>query len=108
MNSCYNSYHLDEVLLEITRPSFAHNVILVEFKAAAPVDISEVSCGQFDDVQFEGLLHEDDVVLRHAKAVEVAREQGGAERNGANLFHLAEGWLLLFFIYNTLVVMLGQ
>lgn len=80
------------------RRHFAYNVISVEFQAAAPVDISEVGCGQFEDIQLEGLLHKDNVVLRHAEAVEVARVQGRAEGNRANLFHLPEGWLFLLSI----------
>lgn len=80
--------------------SFTYNVIFVEFQATAPVDISEVSCGKFEDIQLERLLHKDNVVLRHAKAVEVAWVQGGAERNGANLFHLPQGWLIIPFICN--------
>lgn len=87
-------------ILDKNRRHFAHNVIFVKFQAAAPVNISEVSCGQFEDIQLEGLLHKDNVILRHAEAVEVARTQGGAERNGANLFHLPEGWLRLLFIWN--------
>lgn len=56
--------------------SFAHSVIFVKFQATAPVDISEISCGQSEDIQLEGLLHKDNVVLRHAKAVVVAWVQG--------------------------------
>lgn len=75
---------------------FAHHVIFVEFQATAPVDASEVRRGQVENIQLEGLLHKDDVVLRHAKAVEVAWVQSGAKGNGANLLQLTEGWLIFF------------
>ena len=75
-----------------------YNVFLIEFEAAAPVDPSEVGGGQFDDVQFERLLHEHDVVLRHAEAVEVAREQSGAKRDGTDLLDFPQRRLLVLFI----------
>lgn len=75
-----------------------YGVVLVEFQAASPSDASEVGRGQLDDVQFEGLLHEHDVVLSHPEAVEVAGEQGGAERDGADLLDLPQRRLLVVFI----------
>lgn len=58
-----------------------YGIVFIVFEAAAPADPSEVGGGQFEDVQLERLLNKHDVVLSHAKAVEVSREQGGAERN---------------------------
>lgn len=75
-----------------------YDVVLVELEAAPPVDPSEVGGGQSDDVQFERLLHEHDVVVGHAEAVVVAREQSGAERDGAHLLDLPQRRLLLLFI----------
>lgn len=75
-----------------------HSVILIKFQAASPRHTSEVGRGQFDDVQFERLLHEHNVVFGHPEAVEVAGEQGGAERDGADLLNLAQCWFLTLFI----------
>lgn len=75
-----------------------YDVILVEFEAAPPVDPSEVGGAQSDDVQLEGLLHEHNVVLGHAEAVEVAREQSGPKRNGTDLLHFPQRRLVTFFI----------
>lgn len=72
-----------------------NNVVLVELEAAAPVDPSEVGGGQFDDIQLEGLLHEHHVVLRHAEAVVVAREQGGAEGDRTHLLDFPQRRLLI-------------
>lgn len=50
-----------------------------ELQAARPVDSPHVCSGHLEDVQFERLLNEDEVVFCHAKAVVVAgREQGAA------------------------------
>lgn len=76
-----------------------YGVIFIEFQAASPSDASEVGRGQFDDVQFERLLHEHDVVFAHPEAVEVAGKQGGAERDGADLLDLAQHRLPVLFIW---------
>lgn len=76
----------------------AYNVVLIKFKAASPAEASEVGSGQLDDVQFVGLLHKHDVVFRHAEAVEVAGEQGGAKRDGADLLDLPQRRLLASLI----------
>lgn len=75
-----------------------HGVVLVELQAASPAHASEVGRGQSDDVQFERLLHEHDVVFAHPEAVEVAGEEGGAERDGADLLDLPQTFLLTLFI----------
>lgn len=75
-----------------------YGVVLIEFEAAPPGDASEVGGGQFQDVQFEGLLHEHDVVLGHPEAVEVAGIQSGAERNGADLLDVPQRRLLAVFL----------
>lgn len=75
-----------------------YGVVLIEFQAASPSDASEVGRGQLDDVQFEGLLHEHDVVFSHPEAVEVAGKQGGAEWDGADLLDLLQRRLLVVFI----------
>ena len=75
-----------------------YSVVLIEFEAAAPVDPSEVGGGQSDDVQFKGLFHKHNVVLRHAEAVEVTREQGGTKRDRTDLLNLPQRRLLVFFI----------
>lgn len=76
---------------------FTHNVILVELEAAAPVDSPEVGRAQLKDVQFKGLLHKHDVILRHAEAVVVAWVQCGAERHRAQLLHVTERCLPAVF-----------
>lgn len=43
-----------------------------EFQAARPVDSPHVRSGHLEDVQFERLLDEDEVVVGHAEAVVVA------------------------------------
>lgn len=58
-----------------------YNVVLVKCEALPPGDSSKIGGYEFDDVQFEGLLHKHDVVLSHAEAVKVAREQSGPNRN---------------------------
>lgn len=80
----------DEIIL-------TYSVFLIKLEAAPPVDPSEICRCQFDDVQFKGLFHEDDVVFSHAKAVEIAREQGGAKRNRTDLLNLPQRGLLLVF-----------
>lgn len=50
-----------------------------EFQARCPVDSPHVCSGHLEDVQFERLLDEDEVIVRHAEAVVVAgREQRAA------------------------------
>lgn len=75
-----------------------YSIILIEFQAASPSHASEVGRGQFDDVQFERLLHEHDVVLAHPEAVEVAGKQAGAERDGADLLDLPQRRLFVVFV----------
>lgn len=77
-----------------------YDVVLVELEAASPGDTSEVGRGQFDDVQFERLLHEHDVVLGHSEAVEVAWKQGGAKWDGADLLNLPQRRFVTAFIRN--------
>lgn len=79
--------------------SVAYNVLFVVFEAAGPVDASKYSCGQSEDVQFEWLLDKDYVILCHAEAVEVAGEEGRANRYIADLLHLPQGRLLMLLIW---------
>lgn len=62
---------VDDLYAKVAAVS-AHNVIVVELKAVAPVGPPHVGCAQLEYVQFERLLHKDYVVLCHAKAVKVA------------------------------------
>lgn len=73
-------------------------IILIKFEAASPGDPPEVGGGEFNNVQFEGLLHKHDVVLSHAEAVEVAREQRRAKRDRADLLHFPQCRLFRVFI----------
>lgn len=88
------------MLICLSKPNrnWTYTVFLIKFEAAPPVDPSEVGGCQFHYVQFEGLLHEHDVVVRHAEAVEVARIQSGSERNGADLLNLSQSRFLRVFI----------
>lgn len=72
-----------------------YDVVAVEFQAAPPVDAPEVGGGQSDDVQLQRLLHKHDVVVSHAEAVEVTREQSGAKRERADLLDLPQSRLLV-------------
>lgn len=77
-----------------------YGVILIKFEAASPSDASEVGGGQFDDIQFERLLHKHDEVFCHPEAVEVAGKHSGTERNGTDLLDLPQRRLLLAFNQN--------
>lgn len=54
-------------------------VLRTEFQAACPVDSPHVGSGHLEDVQFQRLLDEDEVVVRHAEAMVVA----GCEQRAA-------------------------
>lgn len=54
------------------RAQASYVFIRTEFQAAGPVDAPHVCSGHLQDIQFERLLNEDEVVLRNAKAVVVA------------------------------------
>lgn len=75
------SFHATQGIDLSVATILTHDVILVKLETVAPVDPSEVGRAQLENVQLEGLLHEHDVVLRHAEAVEVAWVQRGAERH---------------------------
>lgn len=77
-----------------------YNVVLIKREAVPPGDSSKVGCYKFDDIQFEGLLHKHDVVLGHAEAVEVAREQSGPNRDRTELLYLPQSQLFGFFTWN--------
>lgn len=73
-------------------------VFLVKFEAAPPIDSSEIGSCQFHNVQFEGLLHKHNVVLSHAKAVEVAGIESRSERNRTDLLNFSQGQFFGVFI----------
>ena len=63
-----------------------HIVFGTVFETTRPVDSAHVGGGHPEDVQFEGLLDEDEVVVAHAKAVVVAgAEEGTAGHSAQNL-----------------------
>lgn len=78
-----------------------YHIILIKFEAASPVDPPEVGSGKFDNIQFERLLHKHNVVLSHAKAVEVAWKKWGAKRDWTDLLHFPQRWLFVIFIWNS-------
>lgn len=73
----------------------AYIFLWAEFEAARPVDSPHVRSSHLEDVQFERLLEEDEVVVCHAEAVVVAgREHGTAGERGDHLHVLQSGDLL--------------
>lgn len=72
-------------------------IILIIDKAGSPVHTSDVSSCHFDNIQSEGLLYEDNVILCESKAVVVAGVQQRVRRDGANHFQVLETRFLLFF-----------
>lgn len=67
-----------------------------ELQAAGPVDSPHVRRGHLEDVQFERLLDEDEVVFRKAEAVVVAGcEQGAARHRAQHLHFLQRGGVLV-------------
>lgn len=73
-------------------------VVRIKFEAVPPVDSSKIGSCEFDNVQFEGLLHKHNVVLCHSEAVEVAWEHSGPKRNGTDLLYFPQSQLFVFFI----------
>lgn len=69
-----------------------------ELQAARPVDPSHVRRGHLEDVQFERLLDEDEVVVRHAKAVVVAGCEQGATGDCADHLHVLQCGDILVFV----------
>lgn len=61
-----------------------------ELQAACPVDSPHVCSSHLEDVQFERLLNEDQVVVRHAKTVVVTGRKEGAAGNRADHFHILQ------------------
>lgn len=55
-----------------------------ELQAARPVHSPHVGSRHLENVQFERLLDEDEVVVRHAEAVVVAGREEGATGNRAD------------------------
>lgn len=53
----------------------------MKLHAACPVNSSHVSCGHLKDIDFEGLLDEDEVVVGHTKTVVVGGTEKGTTRN---------------------------
>lgn len=67
------------ILIETQTAVTPYIVLRTEFEAARPVDSPHVCSGHLEDVQFERLLDEDEVVVRHAEAMVVA----GCEQRAA-------------------------
>lgn len=78
------------ILTLIQNSRLSYIFLRAKFQAARPVDAPHVCGGHLDDVQLEGLLDEDEVVVRHAEAVVVAGREQRAARNRANHFHLLQ------------------
>lgn len=57
-----------------------------------------VCCGHLEDVQFEWLLNEDEVVVSHAEAVVVAGAEEGAAGHCADHLKVLQGWRSLGLI----------
>lgn len=72
-------------------------IFLVIGKAGSPVHTSDVSSCHFDNIQFERLLYEDNVIFRDSKAMVVAWVEQGARRDGAYHFQMFKTRFLLFF-----------
>lgn len=70
-----------------------------ELQTARPVDSPHVRGGHPEDVQFERLLNEDEVVLRHAEAVVVAGCEHGAAGNRAHHLHIFQCKGILTFVW---------
>lgn len=70
-----------------------------ELQAACPVDSPHVCSGHLEDVQFERLLNEDEVVVSHAEAVVVAGREEGAAGNRADHLHILQCGDILAFVW---------
>lgn len=70
----------------------------MEGKAGCPVDTSEVGSCQLENVQFEWLLHEDDIIFCNSKTVIVAWVKERLGRDRAQHFQVFETGQLLFFL----------
>lgn len=69
-----------------------------ELQAARPVHPPHVRSGHLEDVQFQRLLHEDEVVVGHAEAVVVAGREQGAAGNRADHLHILQCRHILAFV----------
>lgn len=78
-------------------------IILIIGKAGGPAHTSDVSSCHFDNIQSEGLLYEDNVILCDSKAVVVAGVEQRARRDGANHFQVLETRLLLFLFWRWMI-----
>ena len=70
------------------------------FQTTRPVDSAHVGGGHPEDVQFEGLLDEDEVVVGHAEAVVVAGAEEGAAGYCAQHLRLLQRRLARFWWEN--------
>lgn len=80
------------------RKTAGYIFLRTELQTARPVDSPHVRCGHPDDVQFERLLDEDEVVVRHAEAVVVAGGQQGAAGDRADHLGILQGRHVLAFV----------
>lgn len=78
-------------------------IILIIGKAGGPAHTSDVSSCHFDNIQSEGLLYEDNVILCDSKAVVVAGVEQRARRDGANHFQVLETRLLLLLFWRWMI-----
>lgn len=60
--------------------------------AAGPAHPPQISGGHFQDIQLQGLLDEDEVVVGHAKAVVVTGRQEGTAGQGAHSLSAFQRW----------------
>lgn len=75
-----------------------HTFIGAVFHAARPVDTPHVRSGHLEDVQFQRLLDEDEVVVSHAEAVVVAGREQRAAGNGADHLCILQHRHILAFV----------
>jgi len=66
-------------------------------KAGSPVHTSDVSSCHFDNIQFEWLLYEDNVIFCDSKTMVVAWVEQRARRDGTYDFQMFKTCFLLFF-----------
>lgn len=65
----------------VTQHQEKYLIILVKGKAGSPVHTSEIGSCHFDDIEFERLLYEDNVIFCHSKAMVVAWVEQRARRD---------------------------
>lgn len=76
-------------------PARAYLVLLVESQARSPAHSPDVCSCHLENIQLEGLLEKNDVVLGDPEAVVIARGEEGARGDGAEHLRVLQGALPL-------------